>query len=474
MSTHLIALPAHRVPLIVALAISACVIGCGEASDNRDTSLPTVTATTPVDGATGVTLGGNIAVTFSEPMDPATLTASSLILKQGASAIAGSVDYSGFTAHFRPSQALDPDTLYTVTLSPGASDTAGNALAEAYTWSFTTGTTVDTTAPTVLTTVPAANALNVIANRSLSAEFSEPLAPSSLNDLSFTVAGPGATPVPGTLTYAASRATFTPDSALTLDTRYEVTITTDVEDLAGNPLASPFTWSFTTRDTATQGPAPVRLGTAGGFVILAKSGVDTVPTSAVTGHIGVSPIDSTALTGFSLSLDATQEFATSTQVTGKLFASDFTAPTPSNLTTAIGDLEIAYSDAAGRVTPDFIELGAGEVGGLTLAPGLYLWSTGLSISTDVTLDGGADDVWIFQIAGDVSIASGARVNLSGGAANHNVFWQTFGQVKLGAAAHLEGVVLCQTAIILETGATVNGRLLAQTAVTLDQATVTQP
>jgi Ice-binding-like len=113
--------------------------------------------------------------------------------------------------------------------------------------------------------------------------------------------------------------------------------------------------------------APVNLGTAANFAILAKSGISTVPTSAVTGDIGVSPIDSTAITGFSLTHDAASPFATSSQITGKAYAPDYTVPTPANLTTAIGDMQTAYTDAAGRTTPDFTELGAGQIGGLTLS-----------------------------------------------------------------------------------------------------------
>ncbi len=199
-----------------------------------------------------------------------------------------------------------------------------------------------------------------------------------------------------------------------------------------------------------------------------------MPDSVITGDIGVSPIDSTALTGFSLTVDASEEFATSTQVIGQVLAPDYASPTPANLTAAVGAMETAYTDAAGRTTPDHTELGAGEIGGLTLAPGLYKWGTGVTISTDVTLAGGAEDVWIFQIDGDITQASDVRVNLSGDAQSENIFWQTFGQVSIGTNAHLEGIVLCQTGIVLETGASVNGRLLAQTAVTLDQNAVTQP
>ena len=227
-------------------------------------------------------------------------------------------------------------------------------------------------------------------------------------------------------------------------------------------------------DTEPMGPAPVDLGTAGDFVILAKSGIDTVPDSVVTGDIGVSPIDSTAITGFSLILDSSTTFSTSAQVTGMVFAADYAPPTPAMMTTAVSDMETAYTDAAGRTTPDFTELGAGDISGLTLVPGLYKYGTGVLISADVTLEGGPNDVWIFQIAGGITQASSTNVILAGGASSGNVFWQVFGSVALDPAAHFEGIILSQTEIALATGASINGRLLSQTAVTLDQSTVTEP
>jgi len=218
--------------------------------------------------------------------------------------------------------------------------------------------------------------------------------------------------------------------------------------------------------SAGTGPAPVDLGTAGDYVILAKSAISTVPTSAITGDLGLSPAAASFITGFSLTLPAGGAFSSSSQVTGNIYASDYAVPTPSNLTTAIGDMETAYTDAAGRPTPDFTELATGEIGGLTLPPGLYKWSNTVTISTDVTLNGSATDVWIFQIAGGITQASATNVTLTGGALAKNVFWQVFGVVEIGTTAHMEGVVLSQTSITLNTGASANGRLLAQTAVTL--------
>jgi hypothetical protein len=220
-------------------------------------------------------------------------------------------------------------------------------------------------------------------------------------------------------------------------------------------------------------PLPVNLSTAGDFAILAKTGISTVPTSAVTGDLGVSPAAATFITGWALTADATNAFSTSTQLTGKAYAADYAAPTPTNLTTAIGDMQIAFTDAAGRA-PSVTELGAGNIGGMTLAPGVYKWGTGLLVPTDVTLNGGATDVWIFQIAQDLTVASGARIVLAGGALPKNVFWQVAGLVDLGTTAHVEGIVLTQTSVTLRTGASINGRLLAQTAVNIDGSTVVEP
>jgi len=232
---------------------------------------------------------------------------------------------------------------------------------------------------------------------------------------------------------------------------------------------------FMCRSAAMAAPqAPVNLGTAANFVILAKSGISTVPPSAITGNIGVSPINSTAITGFSLSLAAGSPFATSAQVTGDVFASDYAAPTPVNLTTAVGDMQTAYTDAAGRTAPDFTELGAGQIGGLTLVPGLYKWSTDVLISSDITLSGGPNDVWVFQIAGKITQANAVLIHLTGGALAANIFWQASGLVFVGTGAHFEGIIMAQTSISLGTGASINGRLLAQTAVTLDANSVAVP
>ncbi|KAJ7792667.1 antifreeze protein [Mycena olivaceomarginata] len=224
------------------------------------------------------------------------------------------------------------------------------------------------------------------------------------------------------------------------------------------------------------GPAAVNLRSAANYAILAKSGVSTVPPSVITGSVGVSPIAATGLTGFSLTVDSTGQFSTSAQVTGKLFAASYFAPTPSTLTVAIGDMGTAFTDAAGRVNPNFTNLGAGAIGGRILTPGLYNWNSAVNIGSDVIILGGllsgATDTWIFQVSGGLSIAAGARVTLAGGARTSNIVWVVAGTVSAAAGAHLEGVVLGKSSITLLTGATANSRLLSQTAVVLQKATVT--
>jgi len=220
---------------------------------------------------------------------------------------------------------------------------------------------------------------------------------------------------------------------------------------------------------------PVNLGTAGNFVILAKTGVSTTGTTAVVGDIGLSPAAATYVTGFGLIADSTNTFSTSSLVTGKIYAADYTPPTPTKMTAAVSDMELAFTDAAGRTLPDHTELGAGDISGLTLSPGLYKWGTGVLItSAGVTLSGGANDVWIFQIAQDLTVNNSAMITLSGGAQAKNIFWQVSGQATLGTAADFKGILLSQTLISLNTGAVMNGRALAQTAVTMDATAITAP
>jgi len=222
-------------------------------------------------------------------------------------------------------------------------------------------------------------------------------------------------------------------------------------------------------------PAPVDLGTAGNFVILAKTGISTTGSTHVVGDVGISPAAASFITGFGLVYTVGDPSSTSSLVTGTVYASDYAAPTPTMLTTAVGDMETAYTNAAGRVNPDATELGSGDITSMTLAPGLYKWSSTVSIAAaGVTLSGGASEVWIFQIAQDLTVADGARVYLAGGALTSNIFWQVAGQTTIGTTAAMKGIILCYTAIVMNTGATLEGRAFAQTAVTMDANIVGVP
>lgn len=211
----------------------------------------------------------------------------------------------------------------------------------------------------------------------------------------------------------------------------------------------------------------INLGVAGNFVILSKTGITSVYKSTITGDIGTSPITGAAMV------------VNCTEVTGSVYSVDAAGPaykitSATMLTSAVSDMQTAYTDAAGRITPDYLNLGAGSIGGKTLLPGLYKWTSSVIIPTDVTIEGSADDVWIFQVSGTLIMSSAVRVTLTGGAQAKNIYWQVAGAVTFGTTSHFEGNILGQTGINLKTGATINGRMLAQTAVTLQMNTVTQP
>lgn len=224
----------------------------------------------------------------------------------------------------------------------------------------------------------------------------------------------------------------------------------------------------TTGAAAASPETPIDLASAGNFTILSKTGITDVFKTTVDGNVGTSPI-----TGAALLLSCAE-------VNGIIYTVDAAGPLPcrvtdaTRLTAAVGDMEAAYNDAAGRTLPDALNLGAGEIGGLTLTPGLYKWTTDLTISKDVTLAGGPDDVFILQIAGTLTEANAKSVILTGGAQAKNVFWATAGSTTIGTNAHFEGTILSKTLIAMNTNASINGRLLAQTAVTLQMNTITPP
>jgi hypothetical protein len=229
--------------------------------------------------------------------------------------------------------------------------------------------------------------------------------------------------------------------------------------------------AFTKKTLSPTGTAAVNLGNAGNFVVLSKAGISTTGATAITGNIGASPIAATAITGFGLIMDKLGQFSRSGLVNGKVYAANYKVPTPVMLTTAVSDMQTAYTNAAGRATTYPSNLYSGNLGGRTLAPGVYKWTTGVTIPTNVTLAGGSNNVWIFQIAGTLKISSGKKVILNGGAQAKNIFWQVAGATTIGTGATINGNILDKTNIAIQTGATINGKALSQTAITLDANTI---
>jgi hypothetical protein len=230
---------------------------------------------------------------------------------------------------------------------------------------------------------------------------------------------------------------------------------------------------------AGRGPAPVDLLSisTNNFAILSQAGITNSGShlSVITGNIGASPITAASMnnvfcseiTGIIYGVDA--GYVGSGAIT--CFAGNPPASNKTLVDNAVADMGTAYTNAAGR-TPDYTELGAGNIGGMNLGPATYKWGTGVLIPTNVTLTGGANDVWIFQIAQGLTVSSGVQIILAGGALPQNIFWQTFAAADIGTTSVFKGVILSQTSIAMKTGSSVDGRLLAQTAVTLDQTRVT--
>jgi hypothetical protein len=462
---------------VSSILLTGLVTGCNSSNDSSSPEIIdpefTVTATSPADKAAAAPLNHKVIAAFSEAVDASTIDKVSFSVKvTGGTAVSGSVsvDAPSHTATFTPDNNFTAGTDYTATLTTAIKSKAdGKALAENYVWSFTGGATDDDAPIIVKPTNPADGDTGVLLNRAVSVNFSEVLDPATAKEANFTLSG-GGTDVEGVISFGGTVVTFTPSENLAKNTEYTATVTKGITDLAGNTLATDFVWTFETGSTIAEGPKPVNLGTAGDFAILTKTGITNVPASKITGNIGASGITAAAM-----------DTVTCPEITGNIYGDDAGLTTDCYIksgkaATAVLDMGIAYTDAAGRTTPDYTELYAGDISGRTLEPGLYKWGTNVLINKDVTLEGGPNDVWIFQIAGDVIQASGTYVTLTGGALAKNVFWQVGGGagVSLDTGAHFKGVVLAVKKITVKTDARVNGRLLSQTAVTLQQNDITEP
>ena len=414
---------------------------------------PAVISTDPVNNATGVALNKIVTATFNMVMDPLTINGTTFTIKQGTTAFLGTVTYSGSTASFKGTTSFANNTTYTATITTGAKNLAGTPLANNYVWTFTTGSSL---APTVISTDPIDGAVSVPLNKVITATFSMPMDPLTINFTTFTLNRSG-TPVAGTVTYSGSTASFTPSANLLTNTDYTATITTGAKNVAGTPLASNYVWRFSTNSVINPGPVP--LGTAARFGILAGVGVsNNAGFSEIHDmDVGIYPGVRSSVTGFPPAII----------INGAIYASDDVAPpgTAAMLLQAKTDLTNAYLAAEGASSPAPVTV-SGDQGGRTLAPGIYKSTSTLSVASgDLTLDaqGDVNAVWIFQIASGFTTVGGAggSIILAGGAQAKNIYWQTGSSATIGDYTSFQGNILALTSITMNSHATAVGRMLAR-------------
>ncbi|MGD0351561.1 MAG: Ig-like domain-containing protein [Verrucomicrobiota bacterium] len=445
-------------------ALAANFVWSFMTSVSTDATRPTVIVTIPADNTTGVPINSKLAATFSKAMNPATITNTTFTLQQGSTPVTGTVSYASGTATFAPATNLTTNTLYTATITTGATDLAGNALASDFVWSFTTGASTDTTAPTVSSTIPTDTVTGVPINQTVNATFSKAMDPATITTANFTVTGPGGT-VTGTVAYvAASRiATFTPASDLAPSTTYTNTITTGATDLAGNALVSDFVWSFTTGTQIETNLMSINLGSASTFAIMATAAISGGG-DQINGDVGLYP--------------GSAQGIPPSEINGVIHVND------QAIIDAQAALLAAYNDAVSRSVN--AQTLPGNLGGLTITPGLYVNSSSVEISGTganaiLTLDaqGDANAVFIFKMASTLTVGTGTSIVLSGGAQAKNVYWQVGSSATLGTTSIFKGNILAAVTITVNNGAAVEGRLFAGSgggagAVTVQSSTITVP
>ena len=454
---------------------------------------PTVTSTDPTDKATGVPLNKVISATFSVPMDPSTLNSSTFYVKHGTFVVPGVISYSGSTVYFTPS-LLVADNDYTVTITTGAKSVSGLALASNYVWNFRTGVT-SALVPTVTSTDPANNATGVDVNKTVTANFSMAMDPSTINGTTFTLRQ-GATVVTGTVSYSGATASFDPTTALAVGTTYTATITTGAKNLAGVAMASNYTWNFTTSNTIIVTPPPViaglDFGVFGGNAGITNQGLNTV----INGSIGTTAA-STLITGFHDG--TTGDIYTETPLNKGLVTNRIHAAPPAPGSAASAQIaangllaaQQAYLAISPAQKPGGTDPGAGELGGLTLAPGVYK-SAGATFKItngDLTLDAKGDPnaIWIFQTAAGLTVGiagpNGAKsVKLVNGAQAKNVFWYvgTAAVINGAGGGVMVGTIISTAGITFSTAGNaaqtvLNGRAISLVAsVTMVNTTINVP
>ncbi|WP_426092306.1 Ig-like domain-containing protein [Flavobacterium sp. DSR3-2] len=420
------------------------------------TITPMVTFTDPANNATNVFLNKVVSANFNMPMKSSTITATSYTLKQGTTAIAGTVTYNGTTAIFTPTQPLTPNTVYTATIAKSVTNLDNTTLVSDYVWKFTTGALV---APTVTSTDPINDETGIRLNKTITANFSMIMNSSTISRTTFTLRE-GTTVIAGAVTYAGSTASFKPTNALLEGRVYTATITTGAISATGVPLANDYVWKFTTLILNT--PAPTTglfFGVFGGNAGITNQGLNT---RINNGGIGTTAA-STLVTGFTDRLASPNEVYTVTPLNnGLVFGGIYAAaPSPGNALKAqkalegLNEARALWNSISPAAKPGGSDQGSGELGGLTLAAGVYKSASGSYKITngDLTLSGSATDVWIFQAESSLTVGSPAatrNVRLTGGALAKNVYWY------VGSAA----------VINYAGGGVMTGNIIAEDGVTL--------
>jgi hypothetical protein len=461
---------------------------------------PTVTSTVPANLATNVPLNQIVSATFSKAINPSTINSSTFTLTgTGGASVSGLLAYAAIsnTLTFTPTANLASNTLFTATITTGVKDLSGNALASNYVWTFTTGTSLVTIAPELVSTVPANSASNVPLNQAVSATFTKAMDPLTITTATFQLTGPGGTQVAGTVSYDAINfiATFTPTASLSASSNYMATVTNGVTDLTGNPLGTtgaPNPWNFTT-GTAVVTP-PIVLGSTiapfgglGGGAGMTNQGIYTVVNGSIATTGASSKItgfhDDTVMVAGIPQCVYTETGSDVGLVTGTINTgtppptvgcpNEGTAVTFAIATQAALEARTAYTTLS--TLPPGITLATNELGNLTLAPGTYTSSSFYDVTAGpLTLDAQGDPnaVWIFQIASYLQVGtptSAESILLVNGAKASNVYWAVGGLpgavINYAGGGTMVGTIISQPGITISSPGvaaitTINGRVLA--------------
>jgi len=437
----------HLFKVLTAPLVVVFFLSCGGVANPpvSTAASPTVSIVVPESG--GIATNREIAVVFSQPMNPASINSGTFLI----AGMTGTVVYDAINmiGAFKPSQPFAPNTAYNASIAVGATDMSGTPLAAPFDFSFTTIATSDTSTPSVVAVNLVAGASCVPQNQKTSVTFDQQMDSLTINPNTLYLVAAN-TAVPATVTYDVvhQQATLTPSASLAANTAYWIVITAGANDMSERPIGQS-QQTFTTGPCASGETQPVALCPGiGNFSVLAGTTVTNTGSTTVSGDVGVCP--GTAVTGFPPGSTG-----------GTIHIADGVA------SLAQADLTAGYIDAAGRAGGTSV---AGDLVGKTLTAGVYTSTSSLANSGDLTLDaqGNPNAVFIFQIASTLITGSGSHIILANGAVACNVFWQVGSSATLGTDSVFAGNIMALTSITITTGVNLDGRALARNgAVTLD-------